>query len=71
MKLGVGSDQLSNVWLVSRCRIDIEFSRFGSVITFKSNFFIPATYIEGFLVFHRIFFTVYSNYAITAYIDDS
>ena len=27
--------------------------------------------IEGFLVFHRIFFTVYSNYAITAYIDDS
>ena len=41
---------------------------FPVVITFESNLFISATYIECFLVFHRIFFTVYSNHTITPYI---
>ena len=71
LKLGIGGNQLSNIGLVGRSRVDVELGGIGSVVALESYFLISAAYVKGFLILHGVFLTVYSNHSVTAGIDDT
>ena len=71
ISLLVCSNQLSNIFLVSRSRVDVELSRISRVVALESYFFLATAYIKTFFKLHRIFLAINGNNPVATYVDNT